>query len=83
MENSLSLSLSLSLQRSPRSEAPLCFLRLEHGAELLGESGRVTCEAGEGVMGGGVEGTLNCDPSQRESVDKLIQNPVLGQFPLE
>ena len=45
------------------------------------ESGRVTCEAGEGVMeGGGVEGTLHCDPSRRETVDKLIQNPIVGQL---
>ena len=45
------------------------------------ESGRVTCEAGEGVMeGGGVEGTLHFDHSQRETVDKLIQNPIIGQF---
>ena len=50
---------------------------------VLGESGRVTCEAGEGVMMGGVEGTIQCDPSQRESVDELIQNPIIGQTTLE
>ena len=59
----------------------MCFLRVEHGSEVLGESGRVTCEGGEGVMeGGGVEGTMECDPRQRESVDHLIQNPILGQL---
>ena len=45
------------------------------------ESGRVTCEAGEGVMEGGkVQGVLQCDPSQRESIDKLIQNPIISEF---
>ena len=74
------LSLSV-VQRSPRSDAPTCFLRLEHGSEVMCESGRVTCEAGEGVMeGGGVEGTLHCDPNRRETVDKLIQNPIVGQL---
>ena len=47
----------------------------------MGESGRVTCEGGEGVMEGGkVEGMLQCDPSQRESIDKLIQNPIISEF---
>lgn len=59
----------------------MCFLRLEHGAEVMGESGRVTCEGREGVMEGGkAEGVLQCDPSQRESVDKLIQNPIISEF---
>ena len=79
---SLTNTLSLSVQRSPRSEAPLCFLRLEHGARVLGEGARVTCEAGEGVMGGGVEGTIHCNHSQRESVDELLQNPIIGQISL-
>ena len=68
----------LYVQHSPRSEAPLCFVRVEHGARVLGEGGKVTCESG--VMNGAVEVTLECDSTQRQTIDELIQNPVLGQF---
>ena len=44
---------------------------------MLSEGGKVMCD---GVMSGGVEVTLECDPSHRQSVDELIQNPILGQF---
>ena len=43
---------------------------------MLGEGGKAMCD---GVMSGGVEVTLECDPSQRQSVDELIQNPLLGE----
>ena len=63
-------------QRSPRSDTPQCFVRVEQGARVLGEGGKAMCD---GVMSGGVEVTLECDPSQRKSVDELIQNPILGE----
>ena len=73
------------VQHSPRSDSPQCFVRVEHGARVLGEGGKVvyTCDAGEGVMSGVVEVRLECDSSQRQSIDDLIKNPNLRSVTLE
>ena len=45
---------------------------------MLGEGERWECEGG-GVMGGGVEGRLECSGDQIQTVDELIRNPVIGE----
>ena len=80
--HTLSLSFSLSLshthtQCSPRSDSIQCFVRVEHGNTVLGDGDKCACEKG-GVMSGGVEVKLECNSTQRHSIDKLIQSPIIG-----
>ena len=71
------------MQHSPRCGSPQCFVRIEQGSRVLSEGNKVICDDGERVMSAGAEGKVECDSSQRQSIDEFILNPIVGQFPLE
>ena len=75
----IAVYLSLGMQHSSRGDKFTGYARLEHGASVIGEGGRVEYGSGE-TMSLDVEATVPCTSNDVQSLVNITKYPLIGKL---